>query len=384
MKTTDRPGASILVVDDTAANRRLLSKLLCLEGYVVQEAAGGHEALALAQGPGTPDLILLDVLMPDLDGFSVCRRLRAMPALQATPIVMITSLDALDERVKGLDSGADDFLSKPVVPAELFARVRSLLRVKALFDEVSRQRRELAEWSATLETRVQEKVAEIARLDRLKRFFSPRLAMRLVAEGRDPALTSRRTEVSVLFIDLRGFTAFAETQPAGVVMELLGQFHAAMGELITQFDGTLERFTGDGMMVFFNDPDPVPDHARRAVGLGLSMATTAERMAAEWRQRGGPTGAAIGIAKGLATVGPIGFEHRLDYAAIGTVTNLAARLCAEARAGEVMLSEDVWADVQDLCPSATSSSLALKGFSALVTGFRVSLEPSGPPSPARR
>jgi adenylate cyclase len=367
-------GARILVVDDAAPNRRLLRKLLTGEGYAVEEAGGGREAIAMACAAVPPHLVLLDVLMPDLDGYAVCRALRGQPALQATPIVMITSLDALDERVKGLDSGADDFLSKPVVPAELFARVRSLLRVKTLYDEVSRQREELASWSATLETRVQEKVAEIARLARLRRFFSPRLASRLVEEGAQSLLQSHRTEVSVLFIDLRGFTAFSDRQPADVVMAVLAEFHAAMGALVHRFDGTLERFTGDGMMVFFNDPDPVSDHAVQAVRLGMAMRDAVARLRPGWERLGGPRGVGIGIAKGIATVGPIGFEHRLDYAAIGTVTNLAARLCAEARAGELVLSAAVWSDVQTLGLVAQPELLELKGFSAEVVVHRVSAE----------
>lgn len=372
-----KPPARILVVDDVAPNRRLLRRLLSAEGYVVEEAEGGHEAIAQALGADPPDLILLDVLMPEIDGYAVCRRMRQEAALQSTPIVMVTALDAMDERVKGLDSGADDFLSKPVDSAELFARVRSLLRVKALYDEVSRQRHELALWSATLESRVAEKVAEIARLDRLKRFFSPRLAARLIQEGAQATFQSHRAEVSVLFIDLRGFTAFSEAQPADVVMRVLAEFHAAMGDLVTRFDGTLERFTGDGMMVFFNDPDPVADHVRQAVGLGLAMRDAVGRMVGGWGQVNGPAGVAVGIATGEATVGPIGFKDRLDYAAIGTVTNLAARLCAEARAGELLMSEAVWAQAQSLGLAARGERMVLKGFTASVPAYRVAAGSAG-------
>ena len=361
----------VLVVDDLPANRRLLRKLLVAEGYEVEEAVGGHDALARALGSTPPGLILLDVRMPDLDGYAVCRTLRRHEALRATPIVMITAQGSSVERIKGLDSGADDFLSKPLDEAELFARVRSLLRVKALYDEVSRQRHELTLWSTQLETRVQEKLAEIARLDRLKRFFSPRLAARLIDAGNQAMLDSHRTEVSVLFIDLRGFTAFSEAQPADVVMAVLGEFHAAMGDLVHRFDGTLERFTGDGMMVFFNDPDPVPDHALQAVRLGLAMREAVGRLRAGWRQRGGPGGVGIGIATGQATVGPIGFKDRLDYAAIGMVTNLAARLCAEARSGEIVLSTEVLACIQPLGLAAREERLVLKGFSAEVVAHRV-------------
>lgn len=285
--------------------------------------------------------------------------------------MLVTSLDAKEDRVKGLDAGADDFLSKPIVQAELFARVRSLLRVKALYDEVSRQRSELALLSATLERRVVEKVDEIERLARLKRFFSPRLAARLLEDGRDDLLQGRRREVSVLFADLRGFTAFAESHDADRVMTMLRAFHAEMGALIHRFDGTLERFTGDGMMVFFNDPDPVPAHALHAVRLGLAMRDATAALRAGWSVGGGPTGVGIGISKGVATVGAIGFENRLDYAAIGSVTNLAARLCARARAGEVVVCPAVWADVAGEGLQAEAEALALEGFAQPITCRRM-------------
>ena len=361
----------VLIVDDIAQNAQLLADLLGFKaGYRTERAHSGTDALAQATRL-QPDLILLDVLMPDLDGFEVCRRLRAEPAFAATPIVLVTSLDAKEDRVKGLDAGADDFLSKPIVQAELFARVRSLLRVKALYDEVSRQRSELALLSATLERRVVEKVSEIERLARLKRFFSPRLAARLLEDGRDDLLQGRRREVSVLFADLRGFTAFAESHDADRVMTMLRAFHAEMGALIHRFDGTLERFTGDGMMVFFNDPDPVPAHALHAVRLGVAMCAATAALRAGWAVRGGPTGVGIGISKGIATVGAIGFENRIDYAAIGSVTNLAARLCAQARAGEVVVCPAVWADVAGEGFKADAEVLALEGFAQPISCRRL-------------
>ena len=352
----------VLIVDDVEYNVRLLSDLLSTKcGYRIEAAFSGEDALACAVRV-QPDLILLDVVMPDMDGFEVCRRLRGEPMFQATPIVLVTSLDPKEERIRGLEAGADDFLSKPLVQAELFARVRSLLRVKSLYDQVSSQRNELASWSSLLEQRVQDKIEEIERLAWLKRFFSPHLAARLLGDGRDDLLQSHRREVSVLFADLRGFTAFAEVSPAETVMAMLREFHTTMGELIFRFGGTLERFTGDGMMVFFNDPDPTPDHALRAVQLGLAMCDAAETRKLAWAAQQGPQGVGIGVAKGVATVGAIGFEGRLDYAAIGSVTNLAARLCGEARAGEVVVSHEVWVDVVPHGLTGTHDELVLKGF----------------------
>lgn len=362
--------ARILVVDDRPEGRKLLALRLQHEGHTVQLAEGGEQALALAAAE-PPDLVLLDVLMPGMDGFEVCRRLRAMPGLVGVPVVMVTSLEGTDDCVRGLEAGADDFIIKPFKPAELQARVRSLLRVKRLFDEGQRQRAALSEWSATLEQRVAEGVDEVARLSRLKRFFSPRLAARLVGEAGDAAWRSHRGEVTVLFADLRGYSAFAERADSDCLMATLADFHAAMGRLIFEAEGTLERFTGDGMMVFFNDPDPVPHHSARAVQLGLAMQAEAQRLAPQWRQIQGPEGLAIGIARGVATLGAVGFEGRLDYAAIGPVTNLSARLCAQAAAGQVWVCEAVHHEVGSRFEQQALPPLDLKGYAQPVPAWSV-------------
>jgi DNA-binding response OmpR family regulator len=365
--------ARILVVDDRPDGRKLLALRLAQDGYEVRQAEGGEQALAMAaQEP--PDLVLLDVLMPGMDGFETCRRLRAMAALRAVPVVMVTSLEATDDCVRGLEAGADDFIIKPFKPAELKARVRSLLRVKTLFDEGQAQRLALEQWSATLERRVAEGVAEVERLSRLKRFFSPRLAQRLLsapADAAEAAWRSHRGEITVLFADLRGFSAYAEHAPVDRVMALLAEFHAAMGRLIFEAEGTLERFTGDGMMVFFNDPDPTPDHSAQAVHLALAMQAEAARLAEGWRREGGPAGLAIGLARGLAMLGAVGFKARLDYAAIGPVTNLAARLCAEAGAGEVWVCPAVQVQLQGRAELQPLPPLRLKGFAQPVPAWRV-------------
>jgi class 3 adenylate cyclase len=359
--------ARILVVDDMPASLRLVCDRLARAGHSVQGVDSGAQALAAAVG-WTPDLVLLDVVMPGMDGFEVCRALRRLPGFAAVPIVMLTSLEASDERVRALDAGADDFVSKPVVAAELLARVRSLLRVKALYDTVAQQREELARWSATLEQRVQQELARSERLSRLTRFFSPRLAARLVAETGDDPLRSHRGEVSVLFADLRGFTAFADAADPEQVMAMLARFHAAMGALILEAEGTLERFTGDGMMVFFNDPDPQPDHALRAVRLAVAMQAAMPPLLAQWPGLGG---LAIGIARGPATLGAVGFRHRVDYAAIGPVTNRAARICAEARGGEILACEAVHADLAGRVACEPLPPLDLKGFARPVAAWRV-------------
>jgi class 3 adenylate cyclase len=366
----------ILVVDDVEKNARLLADVLAAKGYRTSKAYSGESALA-AIGADAPDLVLLDVMMPGLDGYAVCRAIRADERTAMLPVVLVTALDPAQERIKGIEAGADDFLNKPVNQAELMARVRSLLRIKAYHDEVQRQRAELATWNRTLEERVADGVAQLERVGRLKRFFSPQLAEAIVGGGADDPLRSHRREITVVFLDLRGFTAFTETADPEEVMGVLREYHAAMGHLILEHEGTLERFTGDGIMVFFNDPVPVPDAAPRAVRMALRMQREVARLAEGWQRRGYALRMGIGIAMGFATIGAIGFEGRIDYGAIGTVTNLAARLCAEAAGGEVLVSQRVVAALGPGFVTEPHGELQLKGFQRPVTVLHVCGESSG-------
>jgi class 3 adenylate cyclase len=318
-----------------------------------------------------PDLVLLDVMMPGMSGYEVCQAIRANPAHSMLPVVLVTALDPAQERARGLDAGADDFLAKPVSQAELLARVKSLLRIKSLYDEVNRQRDELARFNRELEQRVADGVEQLAKLGRLKRFFSPQLAAAIVAGGADDPLKSHRREITVVFLDLRGFTSFTETADPEEVMGVLGEYHAAMGRLILEHEGTLERFTGDGIMVFFNDPVPIPDPAARAARMVLEMQAEVARLAAGWRQRGYDLQMGVGIAQGFATIGGIGFEGRIDYGAIGTVTNLAARLCGEAHGGETLLAQRVVAALNGAFNVEPLPELTLKGFHRPVAAFRL-------------
>jgi class 3 adenylate cyclase len=182
-----------------------------------------------------------------------------------------------------------------------------------------------------------------------------------VAGGTDDPLHTHRREITVVFLDLRGFTSFAETAEPEEVMGVLREYHAAMGELILEHEGTLERFTGDGMMIFFNDPVPVPNAAERAICMAVAMRERVQKLAAAWRKRGWDLALGVGIAQGYATIGAIGFEGRWDYGAIGTVTNLAARLCGEAKSGQILISPRVAASVEGLIAAEEMGSLALKG-----------------------
>jgi len=276
----------------------------------------------------------------------------------------VTALDPAQERVKGIDAGADDFLSKPINQQELLARVRSLLRIKLLHDE-------LAEWNRTLEQRVEVQVAQLERLERLKRFFSPQLAEMIVSGDAEDPLKSHRREITVVFLDLRGFTSFAETSEPEEVMGVLREYHAEMGALILEHEGTLERFTGDGMMIFFNDPMPVPDAPARAVRMAVAMRGRVDELLVKWKKRGYDLDLGVGVAQGYATIGAIGFEGRLDYGAIGTVTNLAARLCGEAKPGQILIAQRVYGAVDDSVEVEELGGLTLKGFSKSVPAFNV-------------
>ena len=363
-------GPRILVVDDQPESIRLLLAVLSPRGYSVDSVSSGAEALERLAAEPAPDLVLLDVVMPEIDGYEVCRRIRATPATELLPIVMLTASSG-EERLRALEAGADDFLMKPFDQAELLARARSLIRIKHYHDTIRQQATELAEWNRELEDRVEEQVAQIDRMGRLKRFLSPQVADLIVSSGDDSFLESHRREITVVFCDLRGFTAFAETAEPEVTMTVLREYHTALGDLVFRFEGTLERFTGDGLMVFFNDPMPCPDASIRSVRMAVAMRDRVADLAEEWHRSGHELGFSVGIAQGYATLGRVGFEGRFDYAAIGTVTNLAARLCDAAEAGTILVSQRVHAAVDDLVVSNQVSELPLKGFSRPVTSYEI-------------
>ena len=365
-----RTPARVLIADDNTANLRILRTRLAADGYEVVTAADGGEALVVARD-STPDLILLDIMMPKVDGIEVCRQLKAAQGSGFTPIILVTAMTDAKDIVAGLEAGADEYLTKPVDHAALSARVRSMLRIKGLHDTVAAQAQEIARWNATLERRVAEQVAELERVIRLKRFFSPPLAEAIVAGGAADPLKPHRREISVVFLDLRGFTAFAETSEPEEVSEVLESYHAEVGRFIVEHEGTLERFTGDGMMIFFNDPAPVANPEERAVRMAEAMRARIRVLGAEWRRRGYDLDLGMGIAKGYATIGAIGFEGRRDYAAIGSVTNLAFRLCTEAAPGQILISQRIYAAVADLVEAKEVGPLQLKGFHRPVVAYEI-------------
>ena len=352
----------ILVVDDQRVNAEIVGGLLKNLGYEVHSVLDGQSALEyVAVNP--VDLVISDIMMPGMDGYELCRRLRAAPGTALLPVVLVTSLDPQAERVRGIEAGADDFLSKPVNWAELFARVKRLLRVKALQDEIK-------SLNARLEERVRGQVAQLQRLSRLKRFFSPRVAEAIVAGGEE-MLAPHRREITAVFLDLRGFTAFTDRADPEEVLELLRAYHATLGRTVEEHGGTLEHFAGDGIMIFFNDPFPIERPAEHAIRMAASLQQAFVPIARAWEKLGHHVGLGIGIAQGDATLGVIGFEQRWEYAAIGNVPNLAARLCGEARAGEIIVDGQTEREVAAIAETEPVGPLTLRGFQQPVPAFRL-------------
>ncbi len=368
---TDAAGPrTLLAVDDIPQNLKVLDAILTPHGYRLITASSGAEALEKVASEH-PDLLLLDIVMPGMTGYDVCRTLRESPETRMLPIVMVTASEHA-EKVKAIEAGADDFIAKPVDSNELLARVRSLLRVKEYQDTVNAQAAQLREWNQTLEERVAEQVEEVERLSRLRRFLSPQLAELILSSGTESLLQSHRREIAVVFCDLRGFTAFSEVGEPEDVMSVLDLYHSAMGELIFRHEGTLKDIYGDGLMIFFNDPVPCPDPVARAVRMAVDMQARVTELARDWRRRGYDLALGIGISQGYATMGQIGFEGRRDYGAVGSVVNLAARLCSEARGGQILLSARAFGLVDELVSAEPVGPLQLKGFQAPVMAYSVS------------
>jgi class 3 adenylate cyclase len=360
----------ILIVDDNPTNRDIIAARLEGHGYELLQAADGEEALSVARS-ALPDLILLDVMMPRVDGIEVCRQLKGDSSLPFMPIVLVTAKADTKDVVTGLDAGADEYLTKPVDHMALLARVRSMLRVKALHDEVATQAAELRDWNQKLEMRVADQLDQIDRMGRLKRFLSPQVAEAILSSGADKILESHRGDICVVFCDLRGFTSFSETSEPEEVMGVLREYHQALGRIIHEHEGTLERFTGDGIMVMFNDPLKIEHPPLRAVQMAMEMHDAVAALKAEWRQTGHELGFGVGIARGYATLGRIGFESRFDYAAVGTVVNLAARLCAEAKDGQTLVDSKTKLATDEMVETDLIGELSLKGFHRPITAYNV-------------
>ena len=353
---------TVLVVDDDPINRSLLSMSLRSEGHDVLEAVDGTDALA-ALARSAIDLVLTDIEMPEMDGFGLLRRRSGDDRLRSIPFIVLSGLDDMGSIVECVKLGAEDYLHKPFDPVLLHARVGACLDKKRMTDE-------LRDWNVLLQQRVDEKVREVERLNVLRRFVTPQLA-EVLAAGGEEVLQSHRREITVLFCYLRGFTAFAETAEPEEVMGVLHEFHAAVGPMIFDHEGTIAQFTGDGMIVFFNDPVPSDEPEGQAVRLAIAMRDRTAELSGQWRRRGHELTLGIGVAVGFATCGEIGFEGRTEYTAIGTVVNLAARICGIAPGGEIFVTKGVCAALDGRITATPLDDIELKGLSRPVPIFAV-------------
>ena len=334
--STSKNAPLILVVDDNADMRSYVERILRKE-YRIVLAKDGAEAFEQAQGL-RPELIVTDVMMPKMSGHDLLKAMRADKGLQSIPVIFLTARAGTEARVESLEAGADDYLSKPFDELELLARVGNLIRARAQERELIRLQKE-----------------------KIARFLPRNLAEMILSGEHEEFLKGHRREITVVFIDLRGFTAFVEKAEPEEVMTILREYQTVMGHLVAEHGGTLERFVGDAVMVYFNDPLPCPNHAQEAVKMAIAMRQAINSLGEEWKKRSIQLGAGIGIATGYATIGAVGFKDRLDYAAIGPVTNLAARLCSEAQHGQILVSDRVLPLVKELIKAEPIGELALKG-----------------------
>jgi class 3 adenylate cyclase len=352
----------ILIVDDEPFNLDLLEQELSEYDYVIERARDGLEALEKV-ATFKPDVILLDYMMPRMNGIETVERLRQNEEHKTIPVILLTAKGSQEDKARGLDAGAEDYVVKPFEPIELLARVRSMMRLKQMHDT-------LQDWNRDLAEKVQQQVTELQRMSGLKRYLSPQVAEAILGQG-EQLFNSHRREITVVFLDLRGFTAFSDSAEPEEVMDVLRNYHAEMGKLIFRFGGTLVRFAGDGIMVFFNDPIPCPDHTEKAVRMALEMQNEAKELRARWLRKGYELDLGIGLAVGYATIGNIGFEGRIDYDAIGNVTNLASRLCDEAKGGQTLVNQKALSKIEDLVDFETLPELRLKGFGRPVSAFNI-------------
>ena len=369
--------ATILIVDDVPANVALLVEIF-RPLYRTIVATNGHKALQIAASSEPPDLIVLDVVMPGLDGYAVCQQLKALPGTRSIPVIFATSMGDAQDEAKGLAMGGVDYVTKPIAPAIVLARVKTHLaaarharELESMVQKLEHQARELQALNQTLEQRVEKGIDQVKRLDRLKRFFSPSVVEVLLAGSADDPMKSRRRDVAAVFVDLRGFTAFTESSEPEDVLAVICEHHEAMGELVMAYGGTVERFAGDGIMVYFNDPVEVANPAGVAVRMAIDMQRRFTTLGEGWQSRGYALSMGIGIAQGFATIGAIGFEGRRDYGVIGTVSNLASRLCTEAQGGQILVSQRVHGAIRSFANVQPVGELDLKGFRRPMLAYSV-------------
>jgi adenylate cyclase len=351
---------TILVVDDLEDNVMVLRSFLKHHKYNTLAAHNGIEAIEVAEEK-LPDLILLDLNMPGLSGIEVLKKIRLNESLNHIGIILLTASGNVEELLKSFAVGADDFIQKPYHHVEMLARIQSVLKMRDTQMQLLQVNKRLDQFNRNLEKTVATQVDELEKTARLRRYFSPQVADKFMSDD-DAVFKNKRQEITVVFLDLRNFTSFAERHEPEEVMEALSHFHHTIGPVIFKHDATLERFTGDGLMCFLGAPNPIEDHAQKSFTMAQEMMESIKELSAIWEEKGFGLSLGIGISTGMASTGTIGFEQRLDYAAIGSVTNLSARLCGCAAGGEIVISKDTYEKLLDKSPLQYRGAFAIKGF----------------------
>jgi adenylate cyclase len=349
---------TLLVVHPECSQIEHLLAPLAESGVIIQRTSDSHQVQSVLK-KSPPDCILL--CSPTEDSLKVCQEIKSHS--QAGPIVLLIQEESWENTFPLLQAGVDEVLRQPD-PTELQVRLRNML-------ELNRLRKETSSLTSQMEKRVSEDVTEAERITRLKRYLSPQVVAAVLSGEESHVLKPTRQEVSIVFSDLRNFTHFSETSEPEEIIAMLQDFHALYGEIIFQYDGTLEHFAGDGVMVFFGAPVPFKDHAARAVAMAVAARERLVNMRKKWKKLGYNLDISFGISTGYVFVGNIGFEGRMDYAAIGKTTNLAARLCAAAKGGEILISRKTLFQVEDLVEVEEVGALEVKGFSEPIMAYNV-------------
>lgn len=353
--------ATILIVDDTPANLDLVGGLLG-DHYQLKIANSGERALKLLEEKSLPDLILLDVVMPGLSGWDVCSQLKQNPLLKDIPVIFLTAQAEVQDETRGFEVGAVDYITKPIYPATLLARVKTHLRLKEVADYLKDNNTLLEREGQKRAEELLEQKEQLHRLGLLKRFFSEAVANQIMQPGGEDLLKPHRKEVSIVFCELKGFNRIVSEAEPEEVLEILRDYHRIVDEQASKFKGTIDRFGNSNAMIIFNDPAPVEDFSVYALNMAQEVQRLFQDIQEKWKSLKLNIGVGVGVARGFATLGIIGSENRVDYAAIGPVTNLAANLCNNAKDGEIIF------DLKTYDALRLSHEITKIGFVSL-TGF---------------
>lgn len=341
----------ILIADDLMTNRNLIKAYLRPDGYGILEAEDGEQALEKIKCE-KPDLLLLDVVMPGIDGFEVCRRVKNMPDIGYLPVIMLTSLDQMDAKINGLEAGADDFITKPFQKVELLTRIKNLLKIKSLHDEV----------------RLRNQIIRGV----LNRYVDKNVISQILSNPEQYLqLGGKKTNVSVLFCDIRGFTSISETLEAESVIDLLNSVFRELTNVVSCYNGTFDKYMGDCIMIFWGAPFPTGNDVHNAIGAAIDMQSAFEELKKNWPEEMRGLGIGIGINYGEVIVGNIGAEHAMDYTVIGDVVNTAARIESAAKAGQILITQEVFSQIDGKFNCRALDKIDLKGKAKPVEVFEV-------------